>query len=293
MKLKNLINFFGNNNEHKFSNLKLAKYRQLINGKHLNKINNELESSSLWSQYFLDFKKIIESEAIHKFLKSELVNKTMFYVAPFSEFIKIIMHFNFFRYALISNNVGSPNKYAYLPITNGNTIHHLYSISQIITNKNELSSYDLIIEFGGGYGNMAWCFNKLGFKGRYIIFDNEFMNVLQQMFLDESSVIQSTSSVFAFISDVDQLINIINNASSRTLLIGTWSISETPLHLRNKIMINTKIDMLIAFQREFDGMDNLDFFGNYISINDLITQSKIFEIKHIPDNYYFIKTASD
>ena len=42
---------------------------------------------------------------------------------------------------------------------------------------------DVIVEFGGGYGSMCRLVRKLGFKGRYVIFDLRPILALQKYYL--------------------------------------------------------------------------------------------------------------
>ena len=66
-----------------------------------------------------------------------------------------------FEKILKEDNSGFPPRYFLYPKSSGNRIHqtyHLYKFNEFC-NKN-LKTFDLVFEFGGGYGNMARTFKK-------------------------------------------------------------------------------------------------------------------------------------
>ena len=283
MNVKSILSniFTDRNPDFKFDQRVLIKARDYINDQG---ISNSIVNSDYrdeWKRFFLDFISLIKSDDINRFLRSKVVLDTMFYEAPSAEFFKIISKWNFFKKALVKNQVGCPPAYGLYPNTNGNTIHHLYSVSQIVNSEVDLSDYDQIIEFGGGYGNMAWCIERLGFKGDYYIYDSSIMYILQKLFLESSEV-----RGIKFIENIDDIRSISRQSGKKTLIIATWSISETPLEIRDVLFENPDNSLLIAFQKNFGNINNLDYFTrvkrNYLGAN-------IYEIKHLPDNHYMIK----
>ena len=69
--------------------------------------------------------------------------------------------------------------------TSTNLIHHAYSYARFentVPNV-KISSLDLIVEFGGGYGSFARVVLNGGFKGRYIIYDLHPFNIIQKYYL--------------------------------------------------------------------------------------------------------------
>lgn len=88
----------------------------------------------------------------------------------------------------------------------------------------EIQNYKSIVEVGAGYGNMCSVIHSLGFKGKYTIFDFEEMHKLQRFYLERNGIYGVN-----YVTEVDQL-------ESADLVIGTWSISEIPLELREQIL---------------------------------------------------------
>jgi hypothetical protein len=247
-------------------------------------ISEDNNYTDQWRDYHKNFIRLISSPQINYFLRTELIEETMFFDAPLVEYLSVLKNLKLYFPALRSNQVGQPRPYGFSPFTNGNTIHHLYSIQKIFNEHEDLEKYNKIIEFGGGYGNMAVCFDKIGFRGEYIIFDSGVMSVLQSLFIRASGM-QNLSGV-KYLNNQFDLANLIGQSDSKTLLIGTWSISESPESLRDQIFSNNKISCLIAFQREFEGIDNLKYFTSLLKI---FKNSIILPINHLPNNYYFIK----
>lgn len=109
-----------------------------------------------------------------------------------------------------------------------------------------LSKLDTIVELGGGIGDMADIVYKLGFRGKYIIYDFAEVGKIQKWYHDQLGY---TNIVHT--SDV-------NDLQDADLMIGTWSFTEMPLSLRDEIM--TKIggtkNWLIAYSNEIFGIDN-------------------------------------
>lgn len=283
MNVKSILSniFTDRNPDFKFDQRVLRKARDYINDQGISDTIVNSDYRDEWKRFFLDFISLIKSDDINRFLRSKVVLDTMFYEAPSVEFFKIISKWNFFKKALVKNRVGCPPAYGLYSNTNGNTVHHLYSVSQIVNSEVDLSDYDQIIEFGGGYGNMAWCIERLGFKGDYYIYDSSIMYIIQKLFLESSEV-----RGIKFIENIDDIRSISRQSGRKTLIIATWSISETPLEIRDVLFENPDNSLLIAFQKNFGNINNLDYFTrvkrNYLGAN-------IYEIKHLPDNYYMIK----
>jgi hypothetical protein len=271
--------------KNKLDNQLLIECRQTVNADNGNPSTSSNQYTDAWNNYLCEFKKMINSEDIHQFLRTPVVRDTMFFEAPLVEFKRVIGNWSFFKNALVFNPTGYPYPYALWPFTNGNTVHHLFSISQKFKSNEELAKIHSVIEFGGGYGNMAWCFDRIGFRGSYIIFDDLKMNALQELFLQESRV--ENIKELRCIHKYSELLDLISAAKKGTLLIATWSLSETPIEIRDAVMGNDNLSFLIAFQGSFEGVDNLAYFRKY-KINN--SKVNIYEIKHIPDNYYLIKT---
>ena len=194
---------------------------------------------------------------------------------------------NCFSYLLITgkngsggiheHSFGSPTPFIFYPWSSGNLIHNAHHLAQFenITHQN-ITDFDYVFEFGGGYGSMARLFHNLGFKGKYIIYDLPEFSQLQKIYLDKIGM-----KNVEFVTRIEG----IPNSNGKVLFIATWSLSEAPLDLRNQILDKvTANSYLFAYQRSFDVFNNIEYFNKFR--NELKLKWYDSEIKHIPDNNY-------
>ena len=130
--------------------------------------------------------------------------------------------------------------------TSMNRIQHM---AHLVLNKwtpDELAKLDTIVELGGGIGDMADIVYKLGFKGKYVIYDFAEVGAIQKWYHDK---LGHTNIVHT--SDVNDLFD-------ADLMIGTWSFTEMPVNLRNEIMskIGQTKNWLISYSNEIFGINN-------------------------------------
>lgn len=199
--------------------------------------------------------------------------------------------------AIAEDSIGHPVPYWRYPQSSENLIHHAYHIAQFEDKLNEsISNFDVIVEFGGGYGNMCKLSHNLGFKGQYVLYDFPVFSFLQQFYLDcigidvlpAESFSDKPKGVFC-VSQLKELQTILTHAEAKkSLFIATWSLSETPLEFRNMIFSSLFSfgAFLIAYQSQFREINNIEVFSNWMSTRNDIewTESKI---KHLPkDNRY-------
>jgi hypothetical protein len=189
-----------------------------------------------------------------------------------------------------------PQQHFLLPSTSGNTIHHTYHI-KTFEEKTKLLINDakLIIEFGGGYGNLCRLIHKLGFTGKYIIFDLPEFSLIQEFYLGVNGLeVQKLggnpktkeSQIFSS-SDIDELISEVSHENI-DLFLATWSLSEVPLGLREKLIpfIRNSQNCFFAYQDKFQDVDNLPYFSKLG--NRLGFESWECEISFLPGNHYQI-----
>ena len=73
------------------------------------------------------------------------------------------------------------------------------------------------------------------------------------------------------------------------MFIATWSMSETPVFLREDILsIIAKFDaFIIGYQERFGEVNNKDFFNNWMNNQNNIKWYN-WEIEHLPNNFYLM-----
>jgi hypothetical protein len=197
--------------------------------------------------------------------------------------------------ALEDPGVGDPVPFIYYPRSNGNLLHHCYHLMRFeeLTGR-DLSQMEVIVEFGGGYGNMCALLHRLGFKGRYFIYDLPEFTALQRYYLASLGFTLhtdgSTAPGVTLLSDLDALRAALGTVSdqARRGFIATWSLSESPVELRERFLplVESFDALLLAFQGGFYGVDNSEYFDQFRArTQDRIQWTK----KHLPQlprNYY-------
>ncbi len=252
--------------------------------------------------------KIFSKETLQIILDKKLVN---FFQYPFIQkmffvhnrlFLKSYLNemrenknWKFWEKLLIENNVGNPIRYFLAPFTSGNKIfqtYHLKKYKEFF--KSDLKKYSFVVEFGGGYGNMAETFLKINKKCKYIIFDTPEVNLLQYYYLKRNNIsvsldIKDNSNVI-LINSLTKFNNFIkNNKDKNKLFIANWSLSETPLSFRKKFefIFNNFDFQLISFQKNFENINNLKYFNKIHAENlDKERNSSIIPINKLKNNFY-------
>ncbi|MBV8898436.1 MAG: hypothetical protein JO051_18110 [Acidobacteriaceae bacterium] len=170
-----------------------------------------------------------------------------------------------------------------------NAVHQAYHLCRFEMETGlTIRDFDLIVEFGGGYGEMRRIVDRLGFAGRYIIFDLPELNALQQFFFSTNAV-PSTVTV----SDVQAVAAVLESeAKSRKLFIATWSFDEIPLELRESWggLLAGFDAFLIAYQTDFEGLDNQSFFEDWQRLFPRIVW-KAYPNSQLKDSYYLFGVA--
>lgn len=196
--------------------------------------------------------------------------------------------------------VGTPKRYNRDKRTSGNRIHTAYHLARFETRTGlSVRESRLIVEFGGGYGSLCRLIHKLGFTGLYVIYDLPELVALQKFYLrslsmpcidanDISNLTGQLSGIFCT-SDINVLRRMESHAAGMPLFIATWSLSETTSSLRQEIisipMIRSARAYLIAYQKYFEGMDNMDFFLRWCEKRPDIDWYDS-EISHMPGSHY-------
>lgn len=237
--------------------------------------------STGWNDNIAELSEHITNDDIQKFLKWRVVKYTMFvgnspYIAK-ELFFLLTHNWKKWKRGIHEHSFGSPTPFILYPWSSGNLIHNAHHLAQFenITHQN-ITDFDYVFEFGGGYGSMARLFHNLGFKGKYIIYDLPEFSQLQKIYLDKIGM-----KNVEFVTRIEG----IPNSNGKVFFIATWSLSEAPLDLRNQILDKvTANSYLFAYQRSFDVFNNIDYFNKFR--NELKLKWYDSEIKHIPDNYY-------
>ena len=253
--------------------------------------------TSSWETFKRTAYNFILKNNFHNFLNWPIIKKTMFVIeANYLNFeLNYIKNSNKnFQKILPEDLWGTPTPSELDRSTSGNRIHHTYLIAKYETETNlSINTFKTIFEFGGGYGSFARLIHRLNFDGIYIIFDFDIFNIIQYNYLEKfgynvyvQSEIYIGNGIYLF-NDLNVLNKFTKNINV-DLFIATWSLSESDLTTRNNIqnILTNSSHYLLAFQSEFDSIDNIDYFRNKLSKQNM----NIKKLDHMGNgqNYLFI-----
>ncbi|MBU2530357.1 MAG: putative sugar O-methyltransferase [Elusimicrobia bacterium] len=252
----------------------------------LNSIKNlggeKIERNSAWDRYRQRLQLYILRNDPRNFLRWEPIINSMFHNADKRELDYLInSDWDKWSQAITETWIGNPPRYAHYKKSSGNLIHTAYNLSLLFDHyKIDVKKINKIIEFGAGYGCMAKLINNLGFNGKYVIFDIPEFLALQKYYLRSTNTIGN----FNFTNQIKKL-----EYPNPDIFIATWSLSESPIELRNEFLrkIGKPQYMLIAYQANFESIDNIKYFQEYKKNNQDYNWADC-EISHLPKNYYLI-----
>jgi hypothetical protein len=170
--------------------------------------------------------------------------------------------------ALTESPVGKPLLNPYYPLSSPLLVQHGYHLVRLMEATDfDLSRVRLVVEFGGGYGGFFRLLRNLSYRERYVICDLPVMCALQRFYLRNlfptGPGAQPPANVQWISSDVPGgLKRETAPGSEPSLFMATWSLSETPLTVRNAVtpVLSGFTYILFAYQRTFGGCDNVQYF---------------------------------
>lgn len=272
------------------------KINDMLNILNLNLNDNVIKKE--WDQWRLKFRNILKLGISLKFLSETNIGALMFQkdlnvINSEINNMDVSLFNNITEYEVSNKNYTYNNKKI-----STNTIHHLYHLSRFL-NLKEGSKIKTIIEWGGGYGNMA----KLSFEtfnnlNRYTIIDLPEFIVLQYIYLSSYYGAENVR-VVRDVKDIKDGINLISVNDSISMKFGkydmflsTWAITESTLFCQELVnnfgFLNCE-NLLIAYHQcgdhipfmyESTIMDKkLKKIGAYIEQIDFIPGVNFYAIK--------------
>lgn len=185
---------------------------------------------------------------------------------------------------LPKETVGNPFRFNKYEKICPQTVQHLYHLFTMKT-KTKFEPHkqaDVIIEFGGGYGNLCRLAYTLGFTGKYILVDFADQLEKQKWFLNECGI-DISKVLFLTMDRLEEVYDLLKE--NKSVLVGTYSISEMPLADRQKIeplypFIN--YIFIVYKAKEFDGVNNDSYFDN-LATTEL---NNTFTVDQFSDRHY-------
>jgi hypothetical protein len=163
--------------------------------------------------------------------------------------------------ALMENNLGNPHRLRAMAYTSGNLVNQTYHLHQWERmTRRSVKDLTTIVEFGGGYGAMSAICRRMGFEGKYYIYDLPEFCLLQEYYLSNLGYEVETIVVD---EDTDFRKVTKRKFSSPDLLIACHSLSEVPIDVRDNFVDGlAPVSCLFAYQGRFDDVDNMWWFQN-------------------------------
>ena len=135
------------------------------------------------------------------------------------------------------------------------SLHHVLTFEQL--RQKSILDYDCIVEFGAGIGDTAHTIFDRGYRGAYFIVDFPEIARISNYYLG------GRAEVLHSVDDIPDYLPL------KLLFIATWSLSEAPLEVRNKIAEKLSgADYLVLFQFSFYGINNMEYFVEQWPVTD-------------------------
>ena len=249
---------------------------------------NEVEGTDFWKRQLESLKSCLNTLGPRTFLRCQVIQYLMFAgsrILAHQELNWIIQHttLNWRIQMLRESQVGTPAFTLYSDdniLSSTNLVHHAYSYARFedtVPNV-KISSLDLIVEFGGGYGSFARVVMNGGFKGRYVIYDLHPFNIIQKYYLsalgftvrtiDEWDVYDSGIWLVHDLKTLERLHLYERFAENEmTMFVAMFSLSEVTNKLRDSFMAlgpGSFHNYFFYFQSKWESLSNTDWFTNFI-----------------------------
>ncbi len=169
--------------------------------------------------------------------------------------------------ALTESPVGQPLVNPSYPLSSPLLVQHGYHLARLMEATDfEWSKVRLVVEFGGGYGSFFRLLRNLGYRDEYVICDLPIMCALQRFYLRNmfptGPDALAPSNLQWLSGDDGEPVRRKLLECGPALFVATWSLSETPSAVRNRIaaLMGGFRYILCAYQRSFAGHDNVEYF---------------------------------
>lgn len=202
--------------------------------------------------------------------------------------------------AVRESTVGDPRPFFDYWPSSGNLLSQAYHVCRFedVTGA-RLPDIDLLLEFRDGYGALCRLLHALGFRGTYVIFDFPEFSALQRFYLGAHGLPAAARPrrepgrpdivTLSTLGELDELLE--GQSPGRAALVALWSLSETPLPLREAVMTRVAAFEMFAFgyQARFGDVDNMAWFralrirleADGIDCHDLPLQQDVGSMRHL------------
>lgn len=128
--------------------------------------------------------------------------------------------------------------------------HHLWKWQQVTGKK--IADLESIVEVGGGYGAACLMARRMGFTGKYTIYDLPEFSLLQRYYLEEAGV-----TGVEFVTEPPDFAH----HTHPDLMVGIYSLSEMPESLRWSVLEGwTPEACCFLYSGQWETYDNVSWF---------------------------------
>lgn len=173
--------------------------------------------------------------------------------------------------ALTESPVGMPLVNPHYPLSSPLLVQHGYHWVRLLESTDlELAGLRLVVDFGAGYGSFFRLLRNLGYAASYCVWDIPPLCALQRFYVRNvfptGSGGQAPPNLEWLHSGDSSALEAVRRRCAQqvpSLFIATWSLSETPMTVRESIVpaLAGFTYVLCAYQRAFGDCDNREYFS--------------------------------
>jgi hypothetical protein len=212
-----------------------------------------------WEYQRISLREHLLHDDPNNFTRWPPVAQTMFSAAPaqvhLCQLSKILSSLNWLKLtnAIKEIPLGNPEPYHLYPDSSKNMIKMAYDILTLGEMSGKpINKFEYILEFGGGFGALAGLIRRLGYAGKYILYDLPEFSLLQEFYLAGYPNIE-------FLTQKER-------ASAAELFISIHAISEVPPELREYFLGLDHKYIFLSYGATFENViDNYDWFERELS----------------------------
>ena len=246
-----------------------------------------------WAKNVIDLEKSLLPIPPFSFLRVPIILKTMFVTTGGNWMREELLYLeeklpkHTLKTLLEEDYVGLPILINSDYLTSHNSIHHLYHFTRFSSATHcDLNQEQVVVEWGGGYGNMAKIFKRISPNSTYIIVDLPIFSALQWLYLStifgeaNINLLQTPQDVLQFGKINILPICLLDRLKIKAdLFISTWALNESSSHSQ----------CYVANKKWFGAKHILLGYGgnsNWLEKTIVNAGATIEAIEFCPKNYY-------
>jgi hypothetical protein len=255
--------------------------------------------SPLWQGVNAEIEKLFTPAPSFNFLTNPTLKHQMFveaggrWLAEQLSFLEKRVPRSRLKFLLMEDLVGDPRLMNATYLTSHTSIHHLYHLIRFADKTGcDFEKIEKVVEWGGGYGNMAKIFRRLKPTSTYCIIDTPIFSMLQWLYL---STVLGVDNVNLLRRPDDAIkmgkVNLVSLCFMEQLqlqadlFLSTWALSESASAAQDYVISRRWFNanhLLLAYQDTSKAAPDAGRLGEIASQAGAST----LDIEFIPGNHY-------